>query len=114
MNGEKNMTVVYIEEGVETSVKCFANASRPEVNLTCETDFEELLLLNYTSSENSRYPFTYDTYLEIVFIPQRSNGSIRCISSGQHNFPAQTAETQYTTYGKKEKYYGNYLQHHML
>lgn len=100
VNDDENITRAFLEHVAETSVKCMAVRSRPQVNLTYEIAHEDALKVNHNISSNRRDGHTYDTVLEVIFVPRRLNGTIKCVSSDQYSFPAQSIRVQYETYGK--------------
>ncbi|XP_071852043.1 uncharacterized protein [Apostichopus japonicus] len=98
VNDDENITRAFLEHGAETSVKCMAVRSRPQVNLTYEIAHEDALKVNHNISSNRRDGHTYDTVLEVIFVPRRLNGTIKCVSRDQYSFPAQSIRVQYETY----------------
>lgn len=83
-----------------TSLTCFANGSRPSVNLTLLVDDKIHGKSNITIKHGTGKYETFDTMVTAYVEAANENGNISCQSNGVGNYSMDRLTLRYISYGK--------------
>ncbi|XP_071852881.1 uncharacterized protein [Apostichopus japonicus] len=92
-------STVFIADGKEANVSCFAEGARPEVNLLWRGLSEanwEIIYVSYNTSQGIKD--TFDASSDIVIVPRSATATLACLSSQEGDFPGELFTIYFKTY----------------